>query len=357
MERLYGSSYAEQYASRALKQPYTAHKNVLIADEAAFHKAPSVLDVGGNVNGLIKEPSSLRFQLEERGIKYFGLDLSPDCFNRDSIGNSPSNQGRSLYPEVEAVVGDASQLPFANGSLKCIVCADVIEHIPQPQKVLEEIGRKVDPYGVAIVVTPAFYKLDMFKFPYIKEKRCSTHENKFSLAEWTDLFKQAGLDIILRRTRPIGTLSGLSYLVWLDADFIPERKNLDESGFCSPNAALHREAKRALSEIDPQADKYYAQNPGQLHKLLLLLQDGDLSELTRIVTETACSFAKAEEAQAIRDCFGRFKPENISGSRLNQLQSAIRETRIRLPGEILVGNSTLWVLRRTSKTQEPIQPV
>ncbi|MDO8555668.1 MAG: class I SAM-dependent methyltransferase [Nanoarchaeota archaeon] len=51
------------------------------------------------------------------------------------------------------VVGDAQKLPFANNSFDTVFSSQTLEHIPYPQKVIDEIHRVLKPGGVCILTT------------------------------------------------------------------------------------------------------------------------------------------------------------------------------------------------------------
>jgi ubiquinone/menaquinone biosynthesis C-methylase UbiE len=53
-----------------------------------------------------------------------------------------------------AVVGDVEHLPFRGGSFAGLVCDDTIEHLPHDTLGVEELGRVLQPLGVAILATP-----------------------------------------------------------------------------------------------------------------------------------------------------------------------------------------------------------
>lgn len=57
-------------------------------------------------------------------------------------------------PAAAAVRGGAEQLPFAAQRFDAVVCFEMIERVTQPQRVLAEIARVLQPDGVALVSTP-----------------------------------------------------------------------------------------------------------------------------------------------------------------------------------------------------------
>lgn len=68
-----------------------------------------------------------------------GLDLDP----RALVGQ-----------ERETVVADMRELPFSDGSFASVLAVQSIEHVPDPERVLAEARRVLEPGGVAVFVTP-----------------------------------------------------------------------------------------------------------------------------------------------------------------------------------------------------------
>lgn len=85
--------------------------------------------------------------------KYYGIEYSADSGYR---GNRAD------------VAGDASALPFADASLDTILCTEVLEHVANPEKVIEEFARLLKPNGVIITTAPFFYPIhdqsDFFRY-------------------------------------------------------------------------------------------------------------------------------------------------------------------------------------------------
>jgi O-antigen biosynthesis protein len=53
-----------------------------------------------------------------------------------------------------AVCGSAVALPFGDATFDAVVCFEMIEHVPAPERVLDEIARVLAPNGIALVSTP-----------------------------------------------------------------------------------------------------------------------------------------------------------------------------------------------------------
>ncbi len=48
---------------------------------------------------------------------------------------------------VTALVGDGMQLPFADGTFDGVFCSNLLEHVPDPERVTDEIARLLKPEG------------------------------------------------------------------------------------------------------------------------------------------------------------------------------------------------------------------
>lgn len=88
-----------------------------------------VLDVGGG-------PGYVADAFERAGATCFTVDPSSDELHL---------HGRSAQLTV---VGDGQQLPFADGRFDIVHCSNVLEHVPQPRRLLAELGRCCAPGGV-----------------------------------------------------------------------------------------------------------------------------------------------------------------------------------------------------------------
>ena len=76
--------------------------------------------------------------LREAGAQVTGLDLDAAAV-------------RLAAPAVRA---SAECLPFADASFDAIVCFEMIEHVPRPERVADEIARVLGRDGIALVSTP-----------------------------------------------------------------------------------------------------------------------------------------------------------------------------------------------------------
>lgn len=68
-----------------------------------------------------------------------GVDIDPDAL---------------AGQERETRVADMRALPFGDASFASVLAVQSIEHVPDPERVLAEVSRVLEPAGVAVLVTP-----------------------------------------------------------------------------------------------------------------------------------------------------------------------------------------------------------
>jgi len=93
-----------------------------------------ILDIGGG-GGFAKELA--KYKKYFTNCQYKSLDFDPET-----------------KPDILA---DAHQLPFESNSIDAIICKAVLEHVQEPQKVVEEIFRVLRPGGKGFVYVPFLY--------------------------------------------------------------------------------------------------------------------------------------------------------------------------------------------------------
>lgn len=85
-------------------------------------------------------------RLMAKGCDTVGLDISTLFLTRQE----PRNEG----PNPKFVVGDIARLPFRSQSVSCVCMNDVIEHVPDTDRLLHEIIRVLRADGRIIIVSP-----------------------------------------------------------------------------------------------------------------------------------------------------------------------------------------------------------
>lgn len=75
-----------------------------------------------------------------------------------------------MYGTRPDVYADAHRLPFADNCMAAVACFEVLEHVSEPQRVLNEISRILKPGGIAAVSMPFLYP---------------THDAPYDFQRWT----------------------------------------------------------------------------------------------------------------------------------------------------------------------------
>lgn len=87
----------------------------------------------------------------------------------------------------------AQELPFKNNSFNVVIIKHIVEHLPDPQKAIQEIARVTEPGGTLILATP---NLDSLLKPWKGGKwigyQDPTHISLKRPAEWLAIIRSAG---------------------------------------------------------------------------------------------------------------------------------------------------------------------
>src|SRR6185503_15212558 len=81
-----------------------------------------------------------------KGVEVISLDAS--------VTNPKKAVTKYPSPHHAGVAADAFHLPFRDGSIECIVAAEIIEHVTDPAAFVNELYRVLAPGGKLVVSTP-----------------------------------------------------------------------------------------------------------------------------------------------------------------------------------------------------------
>ncbi len=82
------------------------------------------------------------FAFASEGYRATGIDLNPNAFE------PPPHEGCTLGK------GSATEIPEPSDSFDLVVCYQCLEHVPEPQRALDEMARVCRPGGIVAVVGP-----------------------------------------------------------------------------------------------------------------------------------------------------------------------------------------------------------
>jgi SAM-dependent methyltransferase len=128
--------------------------------------------------------------------EYLGLEYSPESGYR---GNRAD------------FCGDAAYLPLGDESVDTILCTEVMEHVPHPEKTIEEFARVLRSGGIVITTAPFVYPIhDAYDF------------FRYSPDGLAAMMKRHGLTV--EKVEPLSgtavTLAAMLNLYWYDIGFI-----------------------------------------------------------------------------------------------------------------------------------------
>lgn len=63
----------------------------------------------------------------------------------------------ALSSDYQVMQADINALPFDDASFDCVICSEVLEHIPEHEKALSELVRVLKPSGSLVVSVPRYF--------------------------------------------------------------------------------------------------------------------------------------------------------------------------------------------------------
>lgn len=111
------------------------------------------------------------------GVPYIGMDIS------SSLLEKARGRGRA---GASFVRGGVEQLPFKDNSLMCVFCSEVIEHVLEPERLLDEVRRVLHPGGTAVISVPNEKMINFIKksMPRAGKSKAGYNAPDSMLDEW-----------------------------------------------------------------------------------------------------------------------------------------------------------------------------
>jgi SAM-dependent methyltransferase len=190
------------------QEPYSSH-SLLLREFPLHSEGHRVLDLGC-ASGYLSEI------LEQRGFSVTGVDLP----------------GTPHSPRIQFVVADLDQgLPPLDGCFDYIVCADLLEHLREPERFLWECRSRLAPGGALIASLPnsghAYFRLNILlgRFPRHDHGLFDrTHLHFFMWKGWVELLARAGFRI--EALHCSGVPVGLAFPKWTGSFWVRAMERL-----------------------------------------------------------------------------------------------------------------------------------
>jgi SAM-dependent methyltransferase len=136
------------------------------------------LEIGSGLGHLVA-------QLED-SFETYGMDL-----NHWAVKES-----KSVIEKTALQTASAQEIPFADATFDVVIIKHIVEHLPDPEKAVAEIGRVTAPGGILILATP---NLDSLLKPWKGEKwigyQDPTHISLQPPSVWLDWIERSGFSL------------------------------------------------------------------------------------------------------------------------------------------------------------------
>lgn len=137
-----------------------------------------LLEIGSGLGHLVG-------QLED-SFETYGMDL-----NHWAVKES-----KEVVNKSELQTASAEEIPFADHTFNVVIIKHIVEHLPNPEKAIAEIGRVTAPGGILILATP---NLDSLLKPWKGESwigyQDPTHISLNSPSDWLNWIKKSGFSL------------------------------------------------------------------------------------------------------------------------------------------------------------------
>ncbi len=89
------------------------------------------------------------------GVKYFGIDTKQEDLDKAAAS---LNEIKCVEAEnCQIQKADIRQLPFDDAFFDCVICSEVLEHIPHHEQAVGELVRVLKPEGLLVISVPRYF--------------------------------------------------------------------------------------------------------------------------------------------------------------------------------------------------------
>lgn len=141
------------------------------------------------------------FELARRGANVVALDYSAEEVATTRATFAAMVEAGEIAQEryVSALQGDATRLPFNDGTFNRVITSEVLEHIQDDVSAIRELVRVLRPGGTFAATVPTWYpeKINwLLSDEYHAPKSVGGHVRIYSATELKAKLRTAGLDVI-----------------------------------------------------------------------------------------------------------------------------------------------------------------
>lgn len=122
-----------------------------------------------------------------------------------------NNRYFSQNKNMQFLVADAHELPFPDHTFDAVFALEVMEHVENPGKVLQEIKRVLKPTGYIVLMVPLetlLFRLEWWLFRTFGPAKIwnDTHIQEYGQATLAKMVEESGFQVVRQRRFNLGTL-------------------------------------------------------------------------------------------------------------------------------------------------------
>jgi ubiquinone/menaquinone biosynthesis C-methylase UbiE len=140
-------NYRKHTSASKLQRQLLENFNKTLIREIKHLKPQSILDVGCG-EGFTLE----RLRKEKIGKKLVGVDFLDRAIKI----------GKEVHPKLDLRKGSIYDLKFKDNTFDLVICSEVLEHLDDPEKGLDEIARVTGKYAILSVPNEPFFMMGNF---------------------------------------------------------------------------------------------------------------------------------------------------------------------------------------------------
>lgn len=106
--------------------------------------------------------------------------VSQDICEYDGLGNSKGLQTKEWNTSSIDIVSDITDMPIPSASFDVVLCTEVLEHVPNPVKAVNEMDRVLRPGGYMILTAPFCSLTHFAPYHYVSGYNRYFYENLLS---------------------------------------------------------------------------------------------------------------------------------------------------------------------------------
>lgn len=195
----FGAREKEGWSDSGIVEAYISHF-APITDRVAAQIVKDHISAGDRVVDLCCGQGTMTAMIAGCGASVTGLDFSSEMIAT----------AQKAIPDEEFLVGDATAMPFEDGSIDTVICNFGMMHIPDQSKALSEVRRVLKPGGTFVMATwaapavsPAFGLVFGALKAHADFSAAPSQPDLFAFAvpdQADAMMKAAGLDLSEHRT-------------------------------------------------------------------------------------------------------------------------------------------------------------